>query len=491
MTDHSDASKLAASSLKWTSAIEILSRTASPIVFIALAALLPPSDFGLLGIATVAVSFMQIFIDNGLGRALIQFKADAVPIEAVANATFWVNAGLSVVLYALVFLLAPAFAQHFKEPALVSIIRVLGVQVIVASFASVQQALLQRDFAFKRLLAVKFASAFVPGVISVVLALQGYGVWSLVIGALAMALVNSAAIWVACSWKPSLRFIWHDVMPILHFGMWTLVEALASWFIFWGDTLVVANFLGVEQVGLYRVACNIALVLFTVMLNPLNTILYPYLSVLQKDNAALRDVFSKLNRLVTAIAIPAGLGVLLLAPATVPLVLQTRWTGLGIVLGLVSLREGISRLAGINPELYRAIGRPDINVRIIFITVAFYMPVYLLAAPFGLFVFVIARIVVTIAGLFVHAVYTSRLLGVDRLYLLYDSRRVVFACVVMGAAVLLCEVGFVALGLNAYLSLAAIVAIGVGVYGYMMWKLDPDLTTLAARLMSKATSLRA
>jgi len=477
----------AAKSLKWTSLIEILSRTATPIVFIALATLLPPSDFGLLATATIVVSFTQIFIDNGLGRALVRHETTS--LETVANTTFWVNLCLSVVLYGLIFLFAPWIAAGFHQNELVSIIRVLGLQVVVASTATVQQSLLQRNFAFKRLLAAKLCSAFIPGIVSILLASRGYGVWSLVFGALAMSIINSAALWIACSWKPRFGCDWAAVLPILAFGSWTLAEAFASWFILWGDSLIVGSFLGVEQLGLYRVACNISVVLFTIFLNPLIAVLYPYLSRLQGDSIALRNVFGKLNRLVTALALPLGLGVLLVAPATVPLIFGNRWTGLGLLLALISLRDGISWLAGINPELYRAIGRPDITVKTIFIAMCFYMPIYLLSAPHGLYIFVVARLGATILGLAVHVFFTTRLIGVRRTYLWNDNRTVAVACAAMCAAVFTGQALLSMMtSVSPAVSAVSLILLGAVVYAAVLWKVDPGLISLATRLLNRAAS---
>jgi O-antigen/teichoic acid export membrane protein len=485
MSEFLHATDKAAKSLKWTSLIEILSRTATPIVFVVLATLLQPTDFGLLATASIVVSFVQIFIDSGLGRALIQF--DSSSLEETANTAFWLNMMLGLILYGAMNAAAPWVAAAFQEQALVAITRVLGLQIVLSAVASVPQALLQRNFDFKRLLVAKLASAFVPGAVSVVLALKGYGVWSLVFGSLLTAAINSIVIFASSSWKPSLRISWSAASPILHFGGWTLLEGLATWFLLWGDNLIVVSFLGVDQLGVYRVACNIALVLFTIALNPLISVLYPYLSRLNGDFRALRDVFTKLNRLVTALTLPLALGLLLVAPAMVQSIFGNRWMGLGLVLALISLREGISWLAGISPELYRAVGRPDINVKAILITICLYLPAYLLAAPHGLYVFATVRIVVTVASLLVHVLFTTRLLKIPTSYLWTDSRSVGVACAAMCAVVLGSQALLVRMSSVSLIpSTIMMVVLGMAAYVIVLRKVDGDLVSLAARLLNRA-----
>jgi O-antigen/teichoic acid export membrane protein len=477
----------AVGSLKWTSLIEILSRTATPIVFIALAAFLQPSDFGLLAAATVVISFVQLFVYTGLGPALIQHKVS--DIGPAANAAFWVNLILGVVLFLVLELLAPLIAGIFHEQALVPIIRVLSPQVILAAATSVQLCLLTRDFEFKRLMLARLVSAFFPGIISIALAWRGYGVWSLVFGSLVAAVLNAAVTWFGCPWKPSLRVDRAAVQPLLHFGGWNLLENVATWFLLWGDSLIVGSFLGVDELGVYRVACSIALVLFTVVFNPVISILYPYLSRLSGDFVALRDVFTKLSRLVTALALPMALGLLILAPQTVPLVFGNRWMGLGLVLSIVALREGISWLVGINPELYRAVGRPDVNVKVIFIAICFYLPACLIAAPYGLYVFAIVRVIATAGGVLVHVFFTKNLLGVPSTYLWAAGQPVAIACAAMCAVVLGAEVLFVQMtSANLMLSTLTIALLGVAVYVAVLRKVDRDLVSLAMRLLNRAAS---
>lgn len=483
--DH--ATDLAARSLKWTSLIEILSRTATPIVFVVLAAMLPPTDFGLLASAAVVVSFTQIFIDNGFGRALIQYNAGS--LDSVASATFWFNLCLGVILYALIFAAAPLIATFFHENALIPIIRILGLQVVLASTSAVHQALLQRNFAFKKLLAVKLASAFIPGLISILLAWQGHGVWSLVIGTLAMAVINATALWMACSWRPTFEFDWSAIVPILGFGSWTLAEALASWAVIWADTIVGGYFLGVEQLGIYRIASNIVLVLFALTLNPLVALLYPYLARLQGDAAKLREVFEKLNRLVAAIALPVGLGLALVAPVIIPAIFGHRWAGLGLVVCVLSLREGIAWLASVNPELYRAVGRPDINVKIILLALCLHLPVFVLAAPYGLGVLAGAKVGLTVAALAIHLSFTMRILQIPRGYLWNITKLPLIACAAMCVAALSVQAALSMFTSANPIVSAMVVAVGGGaIYVLVLWRIDPGLISMISRLLNRAAS---
>ena len=174
-------------SLKWSALMEIVSRTAQPIIFVILARLLTPADYGVMATAMIAISFSQMFWDAGLSKALIQTKAAP---EDAAHVVFWTNVVLGLLIYILLYLAAPAIALFFKSPASGPVLRVLGIQIVIASLTSVQQALFVRDLDFRGLFWIKLLTAFIPGLFSIPLALKGFGIWALVTGSLVAQIIN-------------------------------------------------------------------------------------------------------------------------------------------------------------------------------------------------------------------------------------------------------------------------------------------------------------
>ena len=189
----------AVGSLKWSALTEIAARTAQPIIFVVLARLLAPTDFGVLATAMIVISFVQMFWDAGLSKALIQTKE--VP-ENAAHVVFWTNLTLGIIIYTLLFAAAPYIAFFFKSPVTEPVLRVLGIQIIIASLASVQQALFVRDLDFRGLFWIKLLTVFIPALFSIPLALLGYGIWSLVTGTLAGQFFNLLLLWMRSPWRP-------------------------------------------------------------------------------------------------------------------------------------------------------------------------------------------------------------------------------------------------------------------------------------------------
>jgi len=228
-------------SLKWSALTEIVSRTASPIVLVVLARLLTPDDFGVVATSMIAISLSQMFWDAGLSKALVQTQE---PLDEASNVVFWTNTFLGVLVYLVLLLSAPLIATFFHSPASGPVLRVLGLQIIIGSLTSVQQALFIRDLDFRGLFWIKLLTAFFPGLFSIPMAFFGYGVWALVAGSIAGQLLNLLLLWNYSSWRPKFQYNVPCARKMLCFGLWVMAEAFGGWLIMWGDGLVVGKYLG-------------------------------------------------------------------------------------------------------------------------------------------------------------------------------------------------------------------------------------------------------
>ena len=130
-----------------------------------------------------------------------------------------------------------------------------------------------------------------------------------------------------------------------------------------------------------------------------------------------------------------GVGLLLVGPLLAHILFGDKWQGLGLVLSLIGFMHGMAWLVGINPEIYRALGRPDVNTKLMFITIIYYLPAYLLAAPYGLEVFTVTRLGVALLALPIHVFLCNRMLGASPLYLWHDGKPVILATVFMALGV--------------------------------------------------------
>ncbi len=465
--------------------MEVASRLASPLIYLILARLLTPADFGVVATAMIALNFSQMFWDAGLGRTLVQTEEAQ---ENAANVVFWVNAVMGLALYAILFLVAPQIADFFHSPASMPVLRVLGLQVVISSLSAVPNSLLAREMNFRRLFWIKLATAFIPAGFSIPLAYWGYGVWALVAGYLASSLLNCGLLWWTSPWRPSWQFDAPLARRLSRFGIWIVGENLAAWFFGWGDNLFVGRFIGVDALGVYSVAWNITTMIFGLALNPIFPVLYPTFSRLQGDLESMKSAFHKVNRIVISLALPLGTGLLLVGPLLASVLFGDQWHGLGLVLSLIGFMHGMAWFIGINPEVYRALGRPDVTTKVQFIIIFFYLPAYLVAAPYGLKVFAFVRLGVALLSIPIHIFLCMHMLGSSLLYLWHDGKPVILATVVMALVVISSKwlLNSLSSGLPGILTLIALVGTGLMAYGGMLWLLDAPFVLQTRSLLKKA-----
>jgi O-antigen/teichoic acid export membrane protein len=478
----------ATKAVKWAVLTEIVSRTAQPIVFIVLAKLLTPDDFGVVGTAMIAIAFCQMFWDAGLSKALVQTKE--AHLDA-AHVVFWTNLAMGLLIYAILFAGAPLIADFFHSPKSSPVLQVLGLQVIIASLTSVQQALLVRDMGFQRLFWVKLITAFIPGLISIPLAFYGNGVWALVAGTLAGQTINLVLLWKLSSWRPQWKYDTVLARKLFSFGAWVVLESLGAWLMIWGDSVVVGRYLGVHDLGVYRVGVMIVAIIFGVMLNPIVPILFPSLSRLQDDRPALIKFFFRSNRIVMAIALPLGTGLLLTGSETATILFGNKWQGLAQVISILGFAMGISWMYCLNTEILRAIGMAKMTALIMWIHLIIYLPIYWVAVSYGLEAFVITRLGLVFLGMIIHVFFIVKLLGISVFYLWHEGKMVILSVFFMAIVVFTGKAFLCAQMTNGVscMALFSVVLLGVASYVGTLWILDRQFLLSIKGLIKRATQL--
>jgi O-antigen/teichoic acid export membrane protein len=475
----------AAQSVKWSAMMEMVSRTASPIIMVILARLLTPEDFGVVAMSMIAISFAQMFWDAGLSKALIQ--TNEVPEEA-AHIVFWTNLVLGIIVYIFLFMAAPWGAVFFKSPGSVLVMRVLGLQIIIASLSSVQQALFERELNFRSLFWIKLTTAFLPGLFSIPLAIYGYGVWALVGGSLAGQLINLILLWRKSHWRPSLKYNFPLAKKIFGFGSWILAQSFASWLIMWSDSIIVGRFLGAHDLGVYRAGWTMVITIFGLMVQPFAPVLYPALSRLQGNLPALKETFHKANKIIISLVIPTGVGLWFVGTEAADLLFGNKWVGLGFVLRYIGLREAISWTFSLNGEVCRAMGRPEVFAKLDYTFLLWIIPTYFFAAKLGLETFVYARVAVTIIGLLFYCYIFHRVLSISPFYLWYQGKEIFISAFLMGVAMWIIKTILYFFSTPKLMIFAFLIVFGTTIYIGILWFLNRDFIIKTYQLIKQSVA---
>ena len=217
--------KKAVSGMVWTALQKYSVMLIQFISGIILARLLTPYDYGCIGMLTIFMVLAESFIDGGFGSALIQKKQ---PTQEDYSTIFFWNLGMSVVLYAVLYLSAPAIARFYNIPLLCDVLRVQGVVLFIYAFNIVQRNQLRKKLNFKVLSIVTISTSITSLTITIIMAYHGYGVWSLVTQHILTTLIPALVFWFYIKWRPIWIFSWRSFRELFSFGFYMFLTNLLN-----------------------------------------------------------------------------------------------------------------------------------------------------------------------------------------------------------------------------------------------------------------------
>ena len=457
-------------SIKWSALTVIVPKIISPIVMIALARILAPESFGLIATAMIVISFSQMFWEAGLSRALIQTNE---PIIKIANVVFWSNIGLGLLIYILIFFAAPLISIYLNSPQSILVLRILSLQIIIMSFTTVQEALFTKELDFRVLFWARINSSVLSGLCSIILALYGLNVWSLVFGTLLNTLVYLFLIWVKSNWRPNLQIDWLLAPKLFRYGSWIVLLSIMGWFINWFDALLVGRYLGLSDLGIYRTGVTMISMLFPIIMGPIATVMFPSFSKLQNDTIKIAKYFYDVNKLIIFFVIPMAVGLFLVSKDFVPIVFGDKWKGLEIVIGILGLSEGLASCVGINPIIYQALGKPDIQTKLSLFLFPVFIVTYLIVAPLGILPLVLAKLGLTILTLPINMIPIVKVLKISPFYILHQIKYIFISTIILIVSILTLQWILMYYNISNHLiALSGSILVGIISYITALWILD-------------------
>jgi len=345
----------------WVSLSNILLKFVNFTITVILARLLEPSDFGLVAIALIVVNFFEIFRDLGIGPALIHRKEDQ---DIAADTAFYIFPAVAFIFYAVSYFIAPAAAVFFREEELGILIRVLSLTFVIWSFGNLPRTLLTKDLEFKKLVIPQLLPKISYGAVAIVMALQGYGVWSLVGGRLVLEFMSVITIWKALDWRPSLRFDKIIALELFSYGKYVISAILIIFMISVIDITFIGRLLGSHELGYYSIAFGIS-GLFTFQLSIMvSKVMFPAFSKIKDDMDKMGSAYLKTLRYLSIIAFPAAFGIISVAWYFIKVVYGDKWLPAVVVLQVLCLYGLNKALLKITEILYLADGKPGIMTKI-------------------------------------------------------------------------------------------------------------------------------
>jgi O-antigen/teichoic acid export membrane protein len=325
------------------------------LVLVILTRLLGPADFGLVSAALVVITISLNFSQLGLGPALIQ-RPDLE--DRHLSTAFYASIGLGVLVAALVWVTAPLVAQFFRMEHLTPIVRALALVFPITGVATVPESLLTRELRFK-LLSNRdiYAYGFGYGVVGVVLAVLGWGVWALVLAQLAQVVVRTAILLRAAPVRLSARPTWASFIELMDYGVGQSVSRVGVIMANQVDNLVVGRWLGAVPLGNYTRAYQLMQVPTRLLGDVLDKVLFPTMARVQDDSRRLTAAFLQGTAVLALMTLPVGVVAAVLGPELVSVAFGSRWAGLVAPFQVLSLGMMFRTCYRMSDSLSRATGK--------------------------------------------------------------------------------------------------------------------------------------
>jgi teichuronic acid exporter len=282
--------KKASSAVFWNFSGTLMKQGITFVISIFLARLLSPEDFGILGMATVFISLTQSFTDFGMTSGLIQKKE---PSEVQYNTVFYINLGVSFILMVLMISFSGLIATYYNNSEVGKIARFVSYSFVLNAINGVQNAQLTKALANKVKTIAALASALVTGLMGILLAYHGYGVWSLVYATLVGNVVSTLYIWFSSSWRPKALFDFSEVKPLLNYGSKMFASGLLDNIYTRLDVLIIGKIFSPATLGFYFRAVSLNQLITKYTSGALHGVFFPVISHLQYDKDAQLRVISK------------------------------------------------------------------------------------------------------------------------------------------------------------------------------------------------------
>lgn len=292
------------------------------LIWIILARLLEPKDFGVLAMIMIFSALAQSVIESGFGMALIQ-KQDATHTDE--STVFWFNIVVGVVMAGALYSAAPLIAEFYNTPLLTPITQVFSLNLIISSFGIVHNALLVKELAFKRRTKVVIVSAIVSGLVGIFMAFQGFGVWALIAYGLVMSGVRTAGLWMVHSWRPAFIFSGASFRTLWKFGSNLLFTGLLNTFFDNIYLVIIGKVYSVADLGFYQLGKRLMALTSTSLAQVISQVNFPLLSKIQDDPDRMRRAFSHVLPMTMLVILPIMLGLAAVAPNFIMVLLGEKW----------------------------------------------------------------------------------------------------------------------------------------------------------------------
>ena len=424
---------------------------------IILARLLLPSDYGIIAMLAIFLGIAQVFVDSGFGNALIQKR---VCTNIDYSTVFYYNLVVSIGIYFLFYIISPFVADFYNIPDLKIVMRVISLTIIINALTLVQRTILIKKVDFKSQSKVVFVSVLISGICSVLMAYEGFGVWSLCFQSILNGALQVVFFYFYVKWLPSLTFSIESFKEFFGYGSKILIASIIS--VIYNNlyTIVIGKKFSARELGYFSRADHFSAFPSSNIGGIISRVSLPVLSKIQDDDVRLRKAYCKLIRYSSFIIFPLMTGLAALSEPLIRVVLGQKWMGIVALLQIMCLGAMWDHLSSLNLNLLYVKGKTSLVLRLEIIKKTIAIIILIISLPFGLYLMCWGRVLYSLIAFYINTYYTNQIIGLPFRHQFLDVIPIALVSIFNGLLILL----IVKLLYNTVLSLLIGFLFGVSFY---------------------------
>lgn len=474
--------KLILTNFIWRFMERVGAQSVSLIVFIILARILSPTDYGTVALINVFINVLSVLIDSGFGNALIQKKdSDDVDFSSV----FYVQLFLCAVVYLLLFVSAPFISEFYGDSDMTLMIRVLGLTIIIAGVKNIQVAYVSKKMIFKKFFFATIGGTIGAASLGIILAYLGFGAWALIVQSLFNNFMDTVILWITVKWRPKKKFSFDRIKGLLSFSWKLLVSAILDTGYNNLRSLIIGKVYTSDDLAYYEQGNKWPYAIITNIDSSIGSVLFPALSSEQDDKDRVRDMMRRTMKTSTYIIAPMMVGLAVCSKSLVHLLLTDKWMPMIPFLVVFCVSYIFYPLNTANLSAINALGRSDTFLKLEVIKKIIGLVLIIIAVRISVMAVCFSIFVCSIIGLIINAWPNRKYLGYGIIDQIKDVVPSIFLALIMGCIVY--AIGMIPLSAIFILPIQVFVGIAIYYFGSKLLKLD-SLTYIISIV---STSLKA
>ena len=392
----------------WRFSERILAQLINFVVSIVLARVLFPEEYGIVAIVTIFIAIANSFVTNGLGASLVQKKdADETDFSTI----FYSSIAISIILYSIIFFIAPIISKVYSNQALTLVLRIMGLRIPIAAINSVQQAYVSRKMIYKKFFFSTLVGTIISGIVGIVLALSGAGVWALVVQYLLNAVMDTIILFITIEWRPRLVFSFIKFKELFSYGWKVMITGVIGTIFDQLRSFVIGIKYTATDLAYYNRGEQIPSLLYNNVNTAFESVLFSAISKIQENKLAVKNALSKIIKIISYVMNPIMIGIAIVSEPLVEIILTDKWLECIPYLRIICFQYCFSIIGNVNLQALKAICRSDILLKLEFIKKPLYLIFIIISMQISHLAIVLANLIYGFLALIINAVPNKKFLN--------------------------------------------------------------------------------